>query len=69
MKSKLVTALLALFLGAFGIHRFYLGQYKKGFLYLIFCFTLIPTLISFYDFFSFLLISEDKFNMKYNNSF
>jgi TM2 domain-containing membrane protein YozV len=69
MKSKLATALLALFLGTFGIHRFYLGQYGKGALYLLFCWTFIPTVISIYDFFSFLLISEDKFNMKYNNSF
>lgn len=34
-KSKLVTLLLAIFLGDFGIHNFYLGYIKKGILQLL----------------------------------
>lgn len=33
-KSKIVAALLAFFLGGFGIHRFYMGQKKQGFMQL-----------------------------------
>ena len=33
-KQKLVAALLALFLGGLGIHHFYLGDNKKGIIYL-----------------------------------
>ena len=33
MKKKQVAAILALLLGIFGVHRFYLGQRKKGILY------------------------------------
>ena len=33
-KSKVVAALLAIFLGSFGIHSFYMGQKKKGFIQL-----------------------------------
>ena len=33
-KSKIVAALLAFFIGTFGIHSFYMGQKKKGFIQL-----------------------------------
>jgi TM2 domain-containing membrane protein YozV len=67
MKSKFTTALLAFFLGGLGIHRFYLGQNGMGILYLIFCWTFIPAMISLIDFFVFIFMSEDRFNHKYNS--
>ncbi|MDW9381371.1 TM2 domain-containing protein [Chryseobacterium sp. JV558] len=66
MKSKSTTTLLAFFLGGLGIHRFYLGQNVMGILYLIFCWTFIPALIAFVDFFVFIFMSESRFNYKYN---
>jgi TM2 domain-containing membrane protein YozV len=33
-KSKVAAALLAFFLGGFGVHRFYMGQKKEGFIQL-----------------------------------
>jgi hypothetical protein len=33
-KSKIVAALLAFFLGTFGVHSFYMGNKKKGFIQL-----------------------------------
>ncbi|WP_370896732.1 TM2 domain-containing protein [Chryseobacterium gossypii] len=66
MKSKFTTAMLALFLGGLGIHRFYLGQNITGIFYLLFCWTLIPSLIALIDFFIFIFMSEDSFNYKYN---
>ncbi len=42
MKKKLTAILLTLFTGAFGGHQFYLGNTKRGILYLlgtIFCIT------------------------------
>jgi len=66
MKSKFTTALLALIFGGLGIHRFYLGQTKSGLLYLLFCWTFIPLIIAFFDFFCFLFMSEEKFNSAYN---
>lgn len=44
--NKVVYALLAILLGAFGIHKFYAGKPTSGVLYLIFCWTFIPGLIS-----------------------
>ena len=37
-KSRIAAALLAFFLGGFGVHKFYLGQVGLGILYLIFFF-------------------------------
>ncbi|MDQ1102220.1 MULTISPECIES: TM2 domain-containing protein [Chryseobacterium] len=66
MKSKFTTAMLALISGGLGIHRFYLGQNIRGLFYLLFCRTLIPTIIACFDFFCFILMPEDHFNMHYN---
>ncbi|SDX51591.1 NINE protein [Eubacterium barkeri] len=38
-KSKVVAILLALFLGGFGIHNFYLGNIKSGIIQLLLCWT------------------------------
>lgn len=64
-KNRLTTALLAFFLGAFGVHRFYLGNILLGFLYLLFFWTLIPAIISFIEFIIFICMSDEDFNKKY----
>ncbi|MCL9804486.1 TM2 domain-containing protein [Flavobacterium amniphilum] len=69
MKSKITAIVLAFFLGGIGIHKFYLGKSVQGILYLIFCWTFIPALLAFFEFFGLLLMSESSFNMKYNNDF
>lgn len=35
-KSEMITAMLCLFLGQFGIHRFYTGKWKSALFYLLF---------------------------------
>ncbi|MBU3916237.1 NINE protein [bacterium] len=67
-KSKITAALLALFLGGIGVHKFYLGQVGKGFLYLIFCWTFIPVIIAFIEFIVLLVMSNEDFNRKYGHS-
>ncbi len=69
MKNKVTAGILAIFLGSFGIHRFYLGQAGLGILHLIFCWTFISGIIGFIDGIAFLLMSEEKFNHKYNRTF
>lgn len=66
MKSKTTAAIICFFLGGLGIHRFYLGQTGLGILYILFCWTFIPSLVAFIDFICLLLMSEDRFNQKYN---
>ncbi|HOO27728.1 MAG TPA: TM2 domain-containing protein [Lachnospiraceae bacterium] len=47
--NKYCYILLAVFLGDFGIHQFYAGRVRRGILYLIFCWTFIPELLSIFD--------------------
>ncbi|BBG30716.1 MULTISPECIES: TM2 domain-containing protein [Zymobacter] len=65
-KSKVVAGILAIFLGAFGIHRFYLGNIGLGILYLLFFWTGIPGIVAFIEGLVFLCGDEQKFNAKYN---
>ncbi|MDR0762239.1 MAG: NINE protein [Campylobacteraceae bacterium] len=67
-KNRINAALFAVFLGGFGAHKFYLGKTGQGILYLIFFWTLIPALIAFVEFIIYLIMSDEEFNAKYNNT-
>ena len=66
MKDKNVAGILALFLGGFGIHRFYLGQAGLGIFYMIFFLTPIPWIIGLVDAILFFSMDKEQFNQKYN---
>ena len=65
MKSRIVAALLAFFLGGLGAHKFYLNKNGKGFLYLFFCWTYIPAIVSLIEAIGYLLQSDADFQAKY----
>lgn len=44
--NKVIYIVLALFLGSFGIHKFYARKTGVGILYLIFCWTGIPQILA-----------------------
>ena len=64
-KSRIVAAILAFFLGGLGIHKFYLGQIGWGIIYLIFCWTFIPSIVAFIEFIIYLCTSDEDFARKY----
>jgi TM2 domain-containing membrane protein YozV len=66
-KDKLVASLLAIFLGTFGIHKFYLGRIGWGIVYLLFCWTIIPGIVGFIEGIIYLVSSQEKFDAKYNS--
>jgi TM2 domain-containing membrane protein YozV len=66
MKSKIAAGLLALFVGVFGVHRFYLGQVGKGILYAVFFWFPLTWLIAFIDGIVILTMDDEDFNIKYN---
>jgi TM2 domain-containing membrane protein YozV len=66
MKSRLTAGLLALFLGCFGAHKFYLNSNVSGVFRLIFFWTWIPGLLGVYEGLVFLTMTDDDFNRKYN---
>ena len=45
-KTVSTGVLLALFVGGFGIHKFWLSEIVPGVLYLLFCWTFIPSIIA-----------------------
>ncbi len=68
MKDKNVAAILALFLGGIGVHKFYLGRTGAGILYLLFSLTMIPALLAVIDFFVLALMDTDEFNRRFNGA-
>jgi TM2 domain-containing membrane protein YozV len=72
--KKLTAALLAFFLGAFGVHKFFLGYNKQGvIMLLVFLFgwillgipSLIIGVIAFIEFIIYLTKSDDEFEQIY----
>lgn len=47
--NKVAYCILAFLLGGFGIHKFYSGKIAKGIVYILFCWTLIPSIIAFVE--------------------
>jgi TM2 domain-containing membrane protein YozV/ribosomal protein L40E len=64
-RNRIAAALFAIFLGGFGIHKFYLGRIWQGIFYLVFCWTFIPAIIGFIEGIIYLAMSEQSFEAKY----
>lgn len=82
MKNKTVAATLALLMGIFGVHRFYLGQRFIGVVHLIFFFfafgltvdegepfILAPALVGFIDAVLLFVMPPEEFDDKYNREY
>jgi TM2 domain-containing membrane protein YozV len=65
-KRKSTAALLAIFTGFIGGHKFYLGETTAGWIYAFWFWTLIPFLISLYEAIVLIEMSQTTFNMTYN---
>ena|GEM_PF-5390647 len=57
--------MLALLLGGFGVHRFYLGNIARGIAYLVFFWTGIPGFIAWLEALYFLTRSNEEWAQKY----
>lgn len=68
MKDKTTAGVLALLLGGVGGHKFYLGQTGAGVVYLLFCWTLIPGIIAFFEGISLLTMNQATFDVRHNNA-
>lgn len=66
VKSKFVAALLAIFLGGIGIHKFYLGKPGMGILYILFCWTGIPEVVAFIEGIIYLFSNDENFQLKHH---
>lgn len=66
MKNRLTAGLLAILLGSFGIHHFYLGRSGYGVLSILFCWTGIPGIIGLVEGILMLTQTDQEFQQKYN---
>ena len=60
--DRRIAILFALFLGGFGVHRFYLGNTIAALFYILFCWTFIPALIAFVEAVYWCCMSDDTFD-------
>ena len=65
-KNKIAAGLLGIFLGGFGIHKFYLSQIGMGVVYLVFFWTFIPAIVGFIEGIIYLTMSDEAFARKYD---
>ncbi|PSR32022.1 MAG: hypothetical protein C7B44_15680 [Sulfobacillus thermosulfidooxidans] len=69
MRDKVNAGLLALFLGAFGLQKFYLRKPAQGVLYVLFSWTFIPMIASFIEAIRIFSMTDDQFDDRYNTVF
>lgn len=69
MKDKTTAGILALLVGGIGVHKFYLNKTGQGILYLLFCWTLIPGLIAFFEGIQYLTMDQLAFDSRYNRHY
>ena len=67
-RNKWIAIILAFFFGAFGIHKFYLGQIGMGIIYLLFCWTGITAIIGIIEAVLYLTMSDEEFAAKYSKN-
>ena len=75
MKNRIVAALFALFLGSFGVHKFYLRDAGAGIFYLILMMVgasmklPISMFLGWVDALVLFTMSDEKFDAKYNKQY
>jgi len=65
MRRRTIAIMLALFLGGIGAHKFYLNKPGQGMMYVLFCWTFIPSLIAFLEVLVYLTMTDKRFEEKY----
>lgn len=68
-KNKVIAGLLGILLGGFGAHKFYLGRWGMGLVYILFSWTYIPSIIGFIEGIVYLLSNEENFARKHDKGY
>lgn len=65
MNNRILAGLLAIFCGTIGLHKFLLNKNMMGILYILFSWTLIPTIIGVVEGIKYLMMNDSEFAEKY----
>jgi len=68
-KNKYISSILALFLGSFGAHKFYIGHVKSGLYYLVFFWTGIPMIIGWGQAIHYLIMDSEEYHLRVNKKY
>ncbi|MBW6454551.1 MAG: NINE protein [Trueperaceae bacterium] len=64
-KNRMTAGLLSLLLGGIGAHKFYLGSWGWGLVYLVFVWTYIPVIVGVVEGIILLSMSDEQFHERY----
>ena len=67
-KKKSTAGILGILLGGIGAHKFYIGSWGWGLIYLLFVWTYVPAIIGLIEGIIYLTMDEAQFEIKYNNA-
>lgn len=59
--NRFIAAGLAILLGTFGAHKFYMGKIAQGFVYLLFCWTGVPQVVGIIEGIVYIVQGEERF--------
>ncbi len=63
-KTKAALTLWGIFLGGFGAHKFYMGSWGWGIVYLATFWLYVPFIVALVEWIRYVLMSDDEFNAK-----
>lgn len=63
-KSKPIVTLLGIFLGGLGAHKFYMGSWGWGIVYLATCWLYVPFVVAVIEWIRYILMTDDEFAVK-----
>ena len=65
-RGRPMAIALALFVGLFGAHQFYLGNRRRALYYLAFCWALVPLFLAWFDAIRLALMNKEDFERKFD---
>jgi TM2 domain-containing membrane protein YozV len=64
MKNKMVAGILGILVGGFGIHKFYMGNAMPGVVYILLCWTGIPSILGLIECIIYLMDTDEQFQAR-----
>ena len=64
MKNKMVAGILGILVGGFGIHKFYMKNIMPGVVYLLLCWTGIPSILGLIEGIIYLMDTDEQFQAR-----